>query len=312
MWQKVFGYLQYLFNTYRLVPVLLELLLIGFVVYSVIRFLRGTGGEKLFKGIVFLLLGFWLVGMLTRSLDLERIDFLFEYFLVGVLVVATIAFQPELRRGLMRLGGTRFGRTNLPQTEQVIEKIVDAAATLSRTQIGALIAVEREVGLGDWVAAGVPIDAQVTAELLNTIFWPGSPLHDMGVVIRQDRIAAAGVQFPLAEHGEYDRLLGSRHRAAIGLSNQTDAVVIVLSEETGNIGLAIQGKLNRFLTLEQLRRQLFESLLPRTDRQAERFFLARWLRRQNQAPGAVGAEGPARPRPAGPSVPPVSKEKHRE
>jgi len=262
MWEKVISYLQYLFNAYSSITILIELLLIGFVVYSVMRFLHGTGGEKLFKGIVVLLLGFWLIRFLTGSLGLERIDFLFNYFFISVLVVAAIAFQPELRRGLMQLGGTRFGRETLPEMEDVIEKIVDAAATLSRTQIGGIIAIERQVGLGDWIAAGVKLESKVTAELLNTIFWPGSPLHDMGVVIRRGRLAAAGVQFPLAEHGEYDRLLGSRHRAAIGLSKETDAVVVVLSEETGNIGLAADGKITRFLTIEQLRTQLLDLLIP--------------------------------------------------
>jgi len=254
-------YIRYLCN-YDPVPILIELCLIGFAVYSVMRFLRGTGGEKLFMGIVFLLLGFWAINFLTNWLDLDRIKLLFKYFFVSVLVVATVAFQPELRRGLMRLGGARFGRNTVPEMEQAIEQIVDSAAYLSRSKIGAIIALERQVGLGDLVAGGTPLNAQVTADLLNTIFWPGSPLHDMAVVIVNGRIAAAGVQCPLAEHGEYDRMLGSRHRAAIGLSKETDAVIVVLSEETGNISLAVNGKLARFLTLEQLRQQLCDLILP--------------------------------------------------
>ena len=264
MWHEITSYIKDVFNSYSLSAILLELLLIGFVVYSVMRFLRGTGGEKLFKGIVFLLLGFWGIGLLKERLELERIGFLFQYFLVGVLVVAAIAFQSELRRGLMQLGETRFGRTAAPQMEMIIEQVVDACAAMSRSKIGALIAFEREVGLGDFMAQGTRIDGAVSAELLNTIFWPGSPLHDMAVVIRRGLVAAAAVQFPLAEHGEYDRLLGSRHRAAIGLSKETDALVVVVSEETGHIALAHGGKLTRFLTLEQLRRQLLEMMMPLT------------------------------------------------
>ena len=120
------------------------------------------------------------------------------------------------------------------------------------------------MGLADLTVTGTPLDAAVTNELLQTIFWPGSALHDMGLVIRRGRVAAAAVQFPLAEHGDYDRLLGSRHRAAIGLSKTTDAVVVVVSEETGQIGLAADGKLARFLTLEQLRRQLLDLMIPAT------------------------------------------------
>jgi diadenylate cyclase len=264
MWQAVRNYLDYLYHSYAISDIILEVALIGMVVYSVIRFLRGTGGEKLLKGIVFLLLGFWLVNWLTNKLELERIGFLFNSFLVGVLVVAAVAFQSELRRGLMQLGETRLSRTAAPEMEQVIEQIVDTAAALSQAQIGAIIALEREVGLGDMNRSGTIIDGKVTSALLNTIFWPGSPLHDMAVVIRRGKLAAAAVQLPLAEHGEYDRLLGSRHRSAIGLSKATDAVVVVISEETGNIGIAMGGKLNRFLTIEQLRQQLLDVMMPIT------------------------------------------------
>lgn len=264
MWQAVRNYLVYLYHSYAISDIILEVALISMVVYSVIRFLRGTGGEKLLKGIVFLLLGFWLVNWLTNKLELERIGFLFNSFLVGVLVVAAVAFQSELRRGLMQLGETRLSRTAAPEMEQVIEQIVDTAAALSQAQIGAIIALEREVGLGDMIRSGTIIDGKVTSALLNTIFWPGSPLHDMAVVIRRGKLAAAAVQLPLAEHGEYDRLLGSRHRSAIGLSKATDAVVVVISEETGNIGIAMGGKLNRFLTIEQLRQQLLDVMMPIT------------------------------------------------
>jgi len=272
MWERLISYLEYLRHTYEVVPVLIEIGLIAAVVYSIMRFLRGTGGEKLLKGIVVLMLGFWVLNALTQALELEleRIRFLFQYFLVGVLAVAAIAFQPELRRGLMRLGGAGFSRTSVPRMAEVVEQIVDAAAVLSKAQIGAIVAFEREVGLGDLVASGTPVRGEVTADLLRTIFWPGSPLHDMGVVIRGGRVSAAGVQFPLAEYGEYDRMLGSRHRAAIGLSKETDAVVMVVSEETGTLSLAVDGRLSRFLTLEQLRHQLRELMLPVAARQDKR------------------------------------------
>ncbi|MBI9017168.1 MAG: TIGR00159 family protein [Phycisphaerae bacterium] len=253
-------HLKYLW-TFPKVPILIELCLIGFVVYSVMRFLRGTGGERLFRGVVFLLIGFWGINLLTDRLGLERIELLFKYFLVMVFVVTIVAFQPEIRRGLMYLGGTRFGRHAGTEIEQVIEHLVDSASALSRKQIGAIVAIERDVKLGDFIAGGTPMESMVSAELLNTIFWPGSPLHDMAVVIRNNRIAAAGVQLPLAEHGGYDRQLGSRHRAAIGLSKATDAVIVVVSEETGNISLALNGKLTRFLTLEQLRQQLMDAMV---------------------------------------------------
>lgn len=265
------AYVKYLLSSYDPVTVLIEWLLIAFVVYSVMRFLQGTGGEKLFKGIVFVLLGVWVVSLATDALQLnmERIELLFKYLIFAVVVVAVVAFQQELRRGLMKLGGTRFGKTSVPEMVSVVEQIVDAAAALSRKQIGAIIAVERDVGLSDLVASGTRLDSEVSASVLQTIFWPGSPLHDMGVVIRRAKLAAAGVQFPLAEHGEYDRTLGSRHRAAIGLSKETDALVVVVSEETGQIALAADGKLARLLTVEQLHRQLLDRMIAFTDRKGQ-------------------------------------------
>lgn len=239
---------------------LIELLLIGFVVWGIMRFLSGTGGEKLFRGVVVILFSVWGFNFISSAmnLELERIQLLLKYFLVSVLLVSTVAFQPEIRRGLIRLGGTRFGRTEYVQNARAIEDIINAVASMSRAQIGAIIAIEREVKLGDWVDNGTNLNAVVSVDLLNTIFWPGTPLHDMAVVISNGLISAAGVQFPLAEYGEYDRQLGSRHRAAIGLSKVTDAAIVVVSEETGNISLALNGNLTRYLTVEQLRQMLYD------------------------------------------------------
>ncbi len=252
-------YLEFL-KTYELGPIMIEMLLIGFAVWSVMRFLKGTGGEKLFRGVVFILFSVWGLSFISNSLglELERIQLLLKYFLVSVMLISTVAFQPEIRRGLIRLGGTKFGRSEFTETARAIEDIVNAVAAMSRAQIGAIVAIEREVKLGDWIDTGTILNANVSVDLLNTIFWPGTPLHDMGVVVSNGMITAAGVQFPLAEHGEYDRQLGSRHRAAIGLSKVTDAAIVVVSEETGNISLALDGKLARFLTVEQLRQQLYD------------------------------------------------------
>ncbi len=262
-------YLEFL-KSYEPIPVIIELLVIGFVVWSVMRFLQGTGGEKLFRGVVFILFSVWALSFISNSLslELERIQLLLKYFVVSVLLVSTVAFQPEIRRGLIRLGGTRFGRSEFTQTALAIEDIVNALAAMSRARIGAIIAIEREVKLGDWIDTGTILNARVSVDLINTI-WPGTPLHDMGVVVSDGMITAAGVQFPLAEHGEYDRQLGSRHRAAIGLSKVTDAAIVVVSEETGNISLALNGKLARFLTVEQLRQQLHDLTVKHKEEKAD-------------------------------------------
>ena len=245
--------------------VAIELLLIAIAVYSVIRFLRGTRGARLLKGIAFILIALYLiVSLAAERLHLERILFLYEKFLYFASLAIVVVFQPELRRALMRLGETRLFRSWGHQVDEEIEQLVEAATFCSRRKIGALIAIEREVGLGGIAESGTRLNAELTAALLNTIFWPNSPLHDLGVVISQGRVAYAGVQFPLAESGELERELGSRHRAAVGMSQESDAVVLVVSEETGDVSIAERGQLIRKLTPEGLRGLLGE-LLGRTD-----------------------------------------------
>jgi diadenylate cyclase len=239
----------------------LELLIIGGVVYWVMRFLRGTRGARLLRGIALVLIGLYLViRILATTLGLDRIDFLYGKFLSFAAIAVIVVFQPELRRALMRLGETRLFRTWTSQVHEEINELVEAAGFCSKRKIGALIAIEREVGLGGIADSGTRINADLSAALLNTIFWPNSPLHDLGVVVSQGKIAFAGVQFPLAEEGTLERELGSRHRAAVGLSNESDAVVLVVSEETGDVSIAERGVLMRKLTPDALHGLLTELL----------------------------------------------------
>jgi diadenylate cyclase len=241
--------------------VTIELLLIGLVVFWVIRFLQGTRGARMLKGIAFVLISLYLlVTLVGQYFGLDRLVFLYEKFLLFASFALAVVFQPELRRGLMRLGETRLFRGWSDQLTEDIEQLVESAEFLSRRKIGGLIAIEREVGLGGIAESGTRINAELSADLLNTIFWPNSPLHDLGVVVSQGRIGYAGVQFPLAESGELERELGSRHRAAVGMSQESDAVVIVVSEETGDISIAESGKLIRKLTSEGLRGLLTDLL----------------------------------------------------
>jgi len=248
-------------RTYPPLQVAIELLLIGLFVHWVLRFLRGTRGARLLKGIAFVLIsGFLIIQLLAAQFQLERIRFLYTQFLTFASYAIVVVFQPELRRALLRLGETRLFRGWSQQINEEIEALVESAAFLSRRKIGALVAIEREVGLGGIAESGTRINADVTSELLNTIFWPNSPLHDLGVVISQGRVAYAGVQFPLAESGDLERELGSRHRAAVGMSQESDAVVLVVSEETGDVSIAERGQLIRKLTPEGLRGLLNELL----------------------------------------------------
>lgn len=230
--------------------VVLEFALIWVIVFLIFRFLRGTRAARMFKGLGFVLL---LISLLILIAPLPRIEFLFRGFLGFAAVAMVVIFQPELRRVLVRLGEAKLFRGVTEEVEPVIDEIVEAAAYLSKRKIGAILAIEREVPLGGIVDAGTRLNADVTAELLQTIFWPGSALHDMGVVVRGSRVAAAGAQFPLAEADDISQELGSRHRAAIGLSAECDALVVVISEETGAISIAERGRLIRKLTPETLR-----------------------------------------------------------
>src|SRR3954468_13608688 len=233
--------------------VAIELILIGAVVWWVITFLRGTRGARMLKGVAFVLISLYLIVRLVGTqFGLTRIEFLYRQFLIFASLATVVVFQPELRRVLMRLGETRLVRSWSNQVDEDIDALVEAATFLSRRKIGALVAIERDVGLGGIAESGTRLNADLTAELLNTIFWPNSPLHDLGVVISNDRVTYAGVQFPLAESGTLERELGSRHRAAVGLSNESDAIVIVVSEQTGDVSIAERGVLLRKLTPEAL------------------------------------------------------------
>ena len=238
-----------------------EMLLIGLVVYWVLRFLRGTRGARMLKGIASVLIVLFLIIRLVASqFGLEQIDFLYGKFLGVASIAVIVVFQPELRRALMRLGETRLFRGFGQQVNEEIEALVESATFCSRRKIGALIAIERETGLGGIAESGTRLNAELSAELLNTIFWPNSPLHDLGVIVSGGRVMYAGVQFPLAESGDLEKELGSRHRAAVGMSQESDAVVLVVSEETGDVSIAERGQLIRKLTPEGLRGLLGELL----------------------------------------------------
>jgi diadenylate cyclase len=250
-------------RTYSWWQVAIELLLIGLVVYWVVRFLRGTRGARMLRGIAFVLVSLYLiVGLLADQFGLERLRFLYEKFLLFASFAIVIAFQPELRRALMRLGETLpIFRSFSDRIDEDVEALVEAATFLSRRKIGAVLAIERDTPLVSLAEDnGTPIDARLTADLLDTIFWPNSPLHDLGVIVSGGRVAYAGVQFPMAESGELERELGARHRAAVGMSQDSDAVVLVVSEETGDVSIAERGQLIRKLTPEGLRGLLLELL----------------------------------------------------
>jgi len=267
--RAVSSYLERVTN-YNPVVVIVELLLIGAVVWWVTRFLRGTRGARLVKGAALLLAGVYIVirtlprNIGDQTLGWDRLEFLWGKFLLFAFVSALVAFQPELRRALIQIGQARFFQGAQSEVEAMIDALVESASYLARNKIGAVLAIERSVGLAALIETGTPLDAEVTSALVNTVFYPGSALHDMGLIITGTRVAAAGCQFPLAESEDVDPSLGSRHRAALGLAQESDAVVLVVSEETGRISIACEGQLYIGLEPETLREMLLGLLSPKS------------------------------------------------
>ncbi len=238
----------------------IEIFTIFLVLYGLFRFLRGTRGEGIIKGYAILFVFFFLFGfVLTRKLGTSVLEYLLGHALATMFLGLVIIFQPELRNGLIRIGQNPFftalGGSQDPESALAMVRAVEK---LSRNRVGALIAIEREIGLGGYVERGVVIDSKIDSNLIVTIFWPGSPLHDGAVVVRGDRIAAAGCLFPLTENPDVDKTLGTRHRAAIGLTDETDALTIVVSEETGSVSIAENSVLRRSIDLRELEERLLD------------------------------------------------------
>jgi len=246
--------------------ILVELLLIGIIVYWTVSFLEGTRGERVFRGAIsILIIGSLVLKLFVEKLELDRIAYLYNYVALSVILVITIAFQPEIRRAFIRLGQARFLSSSPQQLSRSVEEIISAVTQLAATKTGAIIVIQQQVGLGEFIDTGVKVDSKVTAEMLKTVFYPGTVLHDMAVVIQGDRIVAARVQLPLAEAEAIGgRQLGSRHRAAIGVTTSSDATVIVVSEETGIISVAVNGNLIRNVSESQLRRYLATAVVETT------------------------------------------------
>jgi len=243
-------------------PAAIEVALLYIVLYYVLRFLQGTRGAGVLRGLLFLLImTVVLVMFVITKLRLYRIQYFISTSLFVIIMPLVVLFQPEIRRILLRLGEASMLRWFFRSEASIVPEIVEAVFGMASRRIGGIVAIEREVGLGTFIEAGVPINGVVTSELLMTIFWPGSPLHDGGVVIRANRIAAAGCFFPLTEQPGIARTLGTRHRAAIGLTEESDAVAVVVSEETQRVSVALRGQLRTGLDRKGLRAVLEESLM---------------------------------------------------
>jgi len=233
----------------------IDILIVAYVIYRVIDSIQGTRATTLVKGLAIIFGS----SVVARALNLQTVSWLLDQTTTLVLVALPVVFYPELRRGLEQIGKgqlfARFAARGEAEKNVIIDQVVQAAAKLSERKIGALLVLERDIGLNEYMGTGVKLDARPSTELLLNIFEPQTPLHDGAVILSGGRIASAGSVLPLTER-RLEGGLGTRHRAAVGISEQTDAVVVVVSEETGTISLAVDGRLRRYLSAVRLREQL--------------------------------------------------------
>lgn len=235
---------------------ILDILILSVIIYQVFKLVRRTRANSLFKGIIVILLLTWI----SDLLQISALNWLLQQIVsVGVLLIV-IVFQPELRRVLDQIGRSKLSRqvfrsgrrTHVTDTDRLVNEMVRALGSMSKKRIGALIVFERNTGLGDVIESGTVLDAEISAPLIENIFEPNTPLHDGAMIIRDGRVIAAACILQLSENYTISRELGTRHRAAIGISESTDAISIVVSEETGIISMARDGKLTRYLDTKSL------------------------------------------------------------
>ncbi len=235
----------------------LEILIIWAVVYSMLRLIQGTRAVQVLAGLIL----FALVFQIAKSLGLTTINWVFTKLFAFGMIALLILFQPELRRALARIGQTTIWRGFL-QKGGLFDEVIEACESMSRSKTGALIIIEREVGLKNYIETGVMVDALISKEMIQTVFSKGTPLHDGAMIMQEGRMASCGSLLPLTQNPQVSKTMGTRHRAAIGLTEETDAVAIVVSEETGNISVSVYGKLTQDLDGENLRRVLRSLFVP--------------------------------------------------
>jgi diadenylate cyclase len=249
---------EYLKDLLRRPPIgwwdILDILVVSFLIYEFLKLIRGTRAVQMAVGSLLIVGAFYV----SRLAPLETVNWMIRNMLAFVAFAAIVIFQSDIRRALAHFGQARFFRyfNRQEAAAETIEELVVASTTLSAQRVGAIIVVEREIGLRNYIESGIPLDALLTYDLIATIFQPKSPLHDGAVIIQESRVAAAACFLPLTVNPRVGRELGTRHRAAIGLTEECDAVAIVVSEETGNISLALDGRIERGLTPDQLRERL--------------------------------------------------------
>jgi diadenylate cyclase len=249
------------FTLWEYLATIVDILLVWYVIYKLINLIKGTKAVQLLKGIFVILLA----RVVSEFFGLKTLSWIMQQTINWGFLAIIIIFQPELRRALEQLGrGRFFSRSSGPDDddqEKMVEAIIKATDYMAKRRIGALISIERETGMSDYIETGIPLDAKVSSELLINIFIPNTPLHDGAVIIQRNNVAAAACYLPLSESPFISKELGTRHRAALGISEVTDSITVVVSEETGNISLTKNGELHRNLTLEGFKELISHDLM---------------------------------------------------
>jgi diadenylate cyclase len=249
-----------------------DILVVAFLIYRIFVYLSQTRAIQILVGLFLILV----LSVIAKFFHLYTLSFIFNNLLTIGIFALLVIFQPEIRRILARIGEKHFGIfSSEEEAEKVIEEIVRASATMSEDRIGALMVIEREVNLDNYVEAGTVINGEISKELLITIFWPGTPLHDGATIIRKNKVYKAGTFLPLSLNPNLPQTVGTRHRAAIGITEETDAVVVVVSEETGAVSVAYTGKLIKNLDPQKLKKVLKGLLVKRAKEKNSLFSLRR-------------------------------------
>lgn len=258
----------------------IDILIVAVIIYKLLGFIRETRAEQLIKGLLVLVAATFL----SDLLNFYAINWILRGTMTLGMVAIVIVFQPELRRGLEYLGRSKFLKTSFRQVDKtkakhITTEFIKAVDTFSKDRVGALIILEREIALSDIAETGTTLQAEISAELLGNIFYEGAPLHDGAVIIRGDSILAAGCVLPLTQNRTIGKELGTRHRAGIGITEHSDAIALIVSEETGIISMAVDGKLSRFLDTKTVEKTLLNLYLDNGELQGKMAFLPKILKK---------------------------------
>lgn len=270
-WINTFA--KYIQNPWNVVTLIIDIIIVAFLVYAMVKILKGSRAMQLVKGIIFLILITWI----SSIFNLKILNYLLTTVMTYGVILLIVLFQPELRRALEQLGSSNkltryFGleKDIISKTKEDIYKIGIAVMELAKNKTGALIVLERDIRLKEIISTGVIINSEISPQLLVNIFTPKTPLHDGAVIISENKISAAACMLPLASDGDIAKELGTRHRAAIGMSKESDAIVIVVSEETGKISIAKEGTLIADLKEEALKKILISNIITKRFKENDR------------------------------------------